>query len=229
MVASRGQQDKPHQTKYPNPARHYVDMPSLMMGGPADDEARFDRSKCALGRRDGDDPKTAIYHCAGCGETKRGFTGWRNHMKKAAAFKKKSGGGGGGGSGGADARGVGGGGGGGAGGGERRSNASTNPRPAEAEAEPEPEAEPEAAAAPALKPKLVVPKKPERPPQVAASKPPPSKGKDGAAAAGGAETGGGAETSGKRKRVRGPGNELRRLKHAEKVRLRQEAANRGDS
>ena len=47
----------------------------------------FDRSHCALAGREGDDPTTATYTCAGCGTQVVGFGRWRNHMKRA---KKRS-------------------------------------------------------------------------------------------------------------------------------------------
>ena len=43
----------------------------------------LDRSSCALQGRDGDDPSTATYTCAGCGSKIVGFGRWRNHMKRA--------------------------------------------------------------------------------------------------------------------------------------------------
>jgi hypothetical protein len=43
----------------------------------------LDRSKCALGSRDGDDPQAATYTCSGCGTEVVGYGRWRNHMKRA--------------------------------------------------------------------------------------------------------------------------------------------------
>lgn len=37
--------------------------------------------------REGDDPKTAIYTCSGCGTTVVGFGRWRNHMKRSQKQK----------------------------------------------------------------------------------------------------------------------------------------------
>ena len=47
------------------------------------DAVALDRSRCALQGRDGDDPSTATYTCAGCGSKIVGFGRWRNHMKRA--------------------------------------------------------------------------------------------------------------------------------------------------
>ena len=47
----------------------------------------LDRSACALASREGDDPSTATYTCAGCGTAAIGFGRWRNHMKRAKKHK----------------------------------------------------------------------------------------------------------------------------------------------
>jgi hypothetical protein len=50
-------------------------------------EVGLDRSRCELGKRTGDDPKTAKYTCAGCGTVVVGFGPWRNHMKRSKKHK----------------------------------------------------------------------------------------------------------------------------------------------
>jgi hypothetical protein len=180
------------------------------MGGPQHgvEQAQINRSACSLLSRVGDDMKEAIYTCAGCGATKRGFSGWRNHMKKATKFNKKS-----------DpvppvkpavlaaaaadpAF------------GRRRGNASTNPRPTEAAAAA-PRAVPAVAAPPsaASKDHTRLDAKREKPAEMAPPQP------STRPAASDADSG----PDGKRQRVRGPGNEARRLAHAEKVRAREAA------
>ena len=47
------------------------------------DGPTLDRSRCALAGREGDEPNSAIYTCAGCGTKVEGFSRWRNHMKRA--------------------------------------------------------------------------------------------------------------------------------------------------
>jgi len=201
--------------------QHAVDEP-FVMGGPQPgvEEERVNRGACSLGKRDGDDLKTAIYTCAGCSATLRGFTGWRNHMKKATKFNKKSGAA-------PPAKAaapaappaV-------AAHGSRLSNASTNPRPEE-EAAPT-TATPKARAAeprrperkerPALEAAAVLPKPQKRAAAAADAAAAPSKPQKRAAAEDGASA---TDEAGKKKRVRGPRNDARRLAHAEKVRTRE--------
>lgn len=179
------------------------------MGGPQPgvELAQIKRSACSLLNRVGDDMKEAIYTCAGCGATKRGFSGWRNHMKKATKFNKKldptppaetaapaA----------ATADPV---------PGRRRGNSSTNPRPDEA-------ARPPSAVPTVTAPRRTVSKdKEERGAEreEPAESPPPQPPKRPAASD--ANQG----PDGKRQRLRGPGNEARRLAHAEKVRAREAA------
>jgi hypothetical protein len=177
------------------------------MGVQQPDEQAINRSACSLLSRVGDDVKEAIYTCAGCGATKRGFSGWRNHMKKATKYNKKI-----------DpvppakpaapapaaADSV---------PGRRRGNSSTNPHPDEVDARPN--AVPAVAA-----PRSSVSKdgkkrgaeqetKAEAPPPQPLTRPAADDASQG--------------PDGKRQRLRGPGNEVRRLAHAEKVRAREAA------
>ena len=70
----------------PAGARPCVATSSCITTMPEDGPA-LDRSACALESRQGDDPKTATYMCAGCGSRIVGFGPWRNHMKRSKKHK----------------------------------------------------------------------------------------------------------------------------------------------
>ena len=159
------------------------------------------RLECSLKGREGDDPKTAIYTCAGCGARVRGFTGWRNHMKKAAKQKKFV---------------------------ERRENPVAASMPTSKErARPKPKATPTLPKMPKTNDAAVSEKKLKRPAPPPAPKPTEAgagEDEDGDLA------GGGEPKKRKRVRVRGPGNELRRQAFvARKLAAEKEAAAKGKS
>ena len=73
-----------HWESYDHPADHPRMVNARKHSDPKQqDGPTLDRSKCALEGRDGEDPKTAVYTCAGCGTRVEGFGRWRNHMKRA--------------------------------------------------------------------------------------------------------------------------------------------------
>ena len=81
---------KGHECKFKQPLHwqsfnHPDDHPKLLRrqtANTSNGEVR-DRSNCALEARTGDDPSTATYKCAGCGELIVGYGRWRNHMKRS--------------------------------------------------------------------------------------------------------------------------------------------------